>query len=142
MADLLPIIETLENRWMRAWIGRDTRTLKALTSRNFMLLTGSKPPAILDARSWLEAAGSHWVCTGYRFGEPYVRDLGGSAIFAAELEIEASMGREAWSGRLFVTDIWQKARVRRNWRMLQRVISRPEEGAQVPTAIRAMQLWR
>jgi hypothetical protein len=43
---------------------------------------------------------------------------------------------------LFVTDIWQKARVRRNWRMLQRVISRPEDGPQVPSAIRAMQLWR
>lgn len=142
MADLLPVIETLENRWMRAWIGRDTRTLKALTSRDFMLLAGSKPPVILDARSWLEAAGSHFLCTSYRLGTPYVRDLGGVAIFASELEIEATLGREDWSGRLWVTDLWRKTRVRRNWRMLQRVFSRPEDGPQVAPAIRSMQLWR
>ena len=31
MADILPLIETLENRWMRAWIGGDVKTLKSLT---------------------------------------------------------------------------------------------------------------
>ena len=35
MADILPIIETIKHRWMRAWVGRDA---KALTSRDFMLL--------------------------------------------------------------------------------------------------------
>ena len=49
MADLPPIIETMENRWMRAWVQRDARSLKVLTARNFMLLMGSKKPVILDA---------------------------------------------------------------------------------------------
>ncbi len=61
MADLLPIIETMENRWMRAWVARDSRALNALTSRKFRMVVGSKPCVILDAKSWLEAA-SHCRC--------------------------------------------------------------------------------
>ena len=32
MADLLPVIETYEHRWMRAWVGRDSKALKSLTA--------------------------------------------------------------------------------------------------------------
>jgi hypothetical protein len=56
MADLTPVIETMENRWMRAWVNRDARALKSLTASDFILLVGSKPPALLDRRSWLVAA--------------------------------------------------------------------------------------
>ena len=73
MADLTPLIETMEHSWMRAWVNRDAKTLKALTARDFLLLTGLKPPAILDRRSWLEAAGKRWDCASYRFGEIVVR---------------------------------------------------------------------
>ena len=48
MADLSPVIETMEHRWMRAWVSGDVRTLKALTSREFRLVIASKPPVILD----------------------------------------------------------------------------------------------
>jgi hypothetical protein len=41
-----------------------------------------------------------------------------------------------------VTDLWRKGRVRRNWRMVERVLSRPEDNADVPAAIRSLQLWR
>ena len=53
MADLTPHIETMENRWMRAWVQRDVRTLKSITAKDFILLTASRPPAILDRPSWL-----------------------------------------------------------------------------------------
>ena len=142
MANLLPIIETMENRWMRAWVGRDVRTLKALTSRNFMLLFGSKPSVVLDAGSWLDAAATRYLCTGYSFGDIYVRDLGSVALFASRLDIEATMDGQDWSGRLWVTDLWSKSRVRRKWRMLERVVSRPEDGPDVHAAIRSLQLWR
>ena len=56
MADILPIIETLENRWMRAWASGDAKTLKALTSRKFRMVVGSKPSVLLDASSFLQAA--------------------------------------------------------------------------------------
>jgi hypothetical protein len=142
MADLLPIIETLENRWMRAWTGRDQRALKALTSRKFMLLIGSTPSVILDANSWLDAATTRYLCSSYRFGDIYVRDLGSAALFASQMEIQATMDGQDWSGRFWVTDLWRKTRVRRSWRMIERVVSRPEDNPQVPAAIRALQLWR
>lgn len=142
MADILPIVETLENRWMRAWMGGDARTLKALTARNFRMVVGSKPCVILDASSWLEAAKSRYRCSSYRFGDIYARQLGSTVVFATLLEQQASMDGHDWSGRVWVTDIWQKSRVRRSWRMVERVVSRPEDNADVPAAIRSLQLWR
>ena len=142
MGDLSAVIETLEHRWMRAWVSDDAKTLKSLTARNFRMVVGSKPSAILDYKSWLEAATKRFKCDSYRFGDIYVRDLGPVAIFATQLEIKASMDGQDWSGRYWVTDLWRKGRVRRNWRMVERVISRPEDKASVPAAIRSLQLWR
>jgi hypothetical protein len=142
MADLLPVIETYEHRWMRAWIGRDAKALKALTARNFVLLMASKPPVILDTKSWLEAATTRYLCKSYRFGDLYVRDLGAIALFAAPVDIEATMDGHDWSGRIWVTDLWRKSRVRRGWRIVERAISRTDDNPQVPAAIRSLQLWR
>ena len=142
MTDILPLIETLENRWMRAWIGADVRALKGLTSRNFRLVISSKPSVLLDAKSWLDAAASRFPCRSYRFGEIYARDVGGVVIFATQLELEASIDGHEWSGRMWVTDLWKKTGVRRSWRMVERVFSRPEEDQQIPAVIRSLQLWR
>ena len=142
MADILPLIETLENRWMRAWIGADVRALKGLTSRNFRLVISSKPSVLLDAKSWLDAAASRFPCRSYRFGEIYARDVGGVVIFATQLELEASIDGHEWSGRMWVTDLWKKTGVRRSWRMVERVFSRPEEDQQIPAVIRSLQLGR
>jgi hypothetical protein len=142
MADISPIIETLENRWMRAWISGDSSTLKALTSRKFRMVVGTKPSVLLDAKSWLEAAQSSFLCHSYRFGDIYARDLGPVTVFATQLDLDASINGHDWSGRMWVTDIWRKSGVRRSWRMVERAISRPEEDKQVAGAIRALQLWQ
>ena len=142
MAELSPIIETLEHRLMRAWVAGDDRILRALTSRNFRLVMGSKPSAILDSKSWLEAAAKRFNCTSYRFGDIYVHDVGSVAIFATQLEMKATMDGQDWSGRYWVTDLWRKGRVRRKWHLVQRVLSRPEDNKDVPAAIRSLQLWR
>jgi len=142
MAELAPTIETMEHSWMRAWVAGDSRTLKALTARNFRMVMGSKPSAILDSKSWLEAATKRFTCSSYRFGDIYVRDLGSVVIFATQLELKASMDGHDWSGRYWVTDLWRKGRVRRKWRMVERVLSRPEDNQDVPAAIRSLQLWR
>jgi ketosteroid isomerase-like protein len=142
MADMTPLIETMEHSWMRAWVNRDAKALKALTSKDFILLAGSKPPTILDRPSWLEAAAKRWDCTSYRFGDIYVRGVGGMAVFAAPVELRATMDGKDWSGSMFVTDLWRKGRVRRSWKLVQRIISRPDESADMPKAIRALQLWR
>ena len=127
---------------MRAWVARDPRALKALVSRNFRMVMGSKPCVILDARSWLDAATTRCLCTSYRFGDIYVHDLGSVAVFATQLNLEATLDGEAWPQELWVTDVWRRSRVRRRWRIVERVLSRPESSTQVPTAIRSLQLWR
>ena len=142
MADLLPVIETMENRWMRAWVNRDAKALKALTRRDFILLTGSKPPVLLDANSWVEAATTRWLCSSYRFGDIYVREVGGLALFAAPLDLKAKMDGHDWSGKVWIVDLWRKGKIRRGWRLAHRTVSRLDDNADVPAAVRSLQLWR
>ena len=142
MTDLLPVIEPLAHKVMRAWIDRDRRALKALTDRKFVLLMGSKPCVMLDATSWLDAATTRWLCTAYRFGDIYVRDLGSIALFASQMEVQATIDEQDFSGRVWITDLWRKRRIGRGWRMVERVMSRTEPNGQVPAAIRSLQLWR
>ena len=142
MADISAEIETLENRWMRAWVQRDARTLKSLTAASFIFLSGSKPPAILDQKSWLEAATKRWLCTSFRFGEPYVRQFGGLVLFAARVDLESTIDGADQSGMFWVTDLWRKGRIRRGWRLAQRVVSRIDDDAGLPAAVRALQLWK
>jgi ketosteroid isomerase-like protein len=141
MADLTPVIETMEHRWMRAWVNGDMRALKAITSKSFILLTGSKPPAILDRPSWLEAAEKRYLASSYRFGDIYVRGFGSVAVFAAPLELKATMDGRDWPGRVFVTDLWRKRRIG-GWKLVQRIVSKSDEDAELPRAIRSLQLWK
>ena len=142
MAEILPTIEMMENRWMRAWVNGDARELKALTSRNFRMVIASKPAAILDASSWLAAAADRYQCNGYRFGDIYARQLGAFAVFATRLELKATLDGHDWNGHFWVTDLWRKSRVRRKWLMVERVLSRPEDKPEVAKAIRSLQLWK
>ena len=106
------------------------------------LLLGSNSAAILDRPSWLEAATTRFRCEGYRFGEVYVRRHGAAAVFACRATLEAKMGALDWSGPVWITDLWQRTRVRRKWQIVERVVSRPDGDAEMPNAIRSMQLWR
>ncbi len=127
---------------MRAWIGRDKRVLKALTAGNFRMLISSKPLVLLDDRSWLEAAVTRYRCEAYRFGDVYARAHGSTAVFATRMDLQATMDDADWSGEMWVTDLWRKTRLRRKWQMTERILSRPEEGPQIPAAVRSLQLWR
>ena len=141
MAELSPVIETLENRWMRAWVGRDLKELKALTARDFILLVGTRPAMILDRRSWIEAAGTRWDCSSYRFGDIHVRRVGSIALFATQVEFKATLNGEDWSGRQWVTDLWRKRRIG-GWRLVHKALSRIEDDPKLPAAIKSLQLWR
>jgi len=142
MADLTPEIETQENRWMRAWVQRDARALKSVTASEFILLAGSKPPAILDQKSFVDAATTRWLCTSFRFGDIYVRKVGANALFASQLDLKSTLDGVDFSGTFWVTDLWRKGRFRRGWRMAQRVISRVDDDPKLPAAIRSLQLWK
>ncbi|MGV3554978.1 MAG: nuclear transport factor 2 family protein [Croceibacterium sp.] len=135
-------IETLEHQWMRAWMQRDRKQMKALASRDFIFLLGSTKAAILDRPSWLEAATTRFKCESYRFSEVYVRRHGATAVFACQATLEARMGALEWSGPVWITDLWQRSTVRRSWQIVERVISRPDDDQDMSAAIRDMQLWR
>jgi ketosteroid isomerase-like protein len=142
MANLTPVIETMEHRWMRAWVNREAKALKGLTASDFILLTASKPPMILDRPSWLDAVAKRWDCSSYRFGDIYVRSVGSVALFAASLELKATLDGRDWSGTVFVTDLWRKGKVRRSWKLAQRIVSRADDNRELPKAIKSLQLWK
>ena len=121
---------------------RDRNQMKSLAARDFIFLLGSHKPVILDRASWLEAATTRFRCTGYRFDEVYVRKHGNVAVFATRVGLEASVEDHDWSGDGWVVDLWQKSRVSRKWKLVERTLSRPDTDERMPDAIRAMQLWR
>jgi hypothetical protein len=41
-----------------------------------------------------------------------------------------------------VTDLWRKGRVRRGWKLAQRIVAKADDNAELPKAIRALQLWK
>ena len=135
-------IETLEHQWMRAWMQRDRKQMKALASRDFIFLLGSTKAVILDRPSWLEAATTRFKCESYRFSEVYVRRHGAAAVFACQATLETRMGTREWSGPVWITDLWQRSTLTRSWQLVERVISRPDDDAEMSAAVRDMQLWR
>ena len=66
----------------------------------------------------------------------------GVAMFAASLELKATLDGRDLSGNVFVTDLWRKGKVRRGWKLSQRVVSRIDEERELPKAIKSLQLWK
>jgi hypothetical protein len=137
MPDLTPVIETMEHRWMRAWVNGDIKAFKSITAKNFILLTGSKPPAILDRTSWLEGAANRYLCSSYRFGDIYVRGFGSIAVFAAPLELKATMDGRDWSGPLAKASP-QRLETRPAHRLQDRRQCGAAEGDQVASAVEGL----
>ncbi len=135
-------IETLEHQLMRAWMMRDRKAMRGLLSRDFIFHLGGSHAAILDRPSWLDAACGRFKLEAYRLGEIYTHKLGRTAVFVSPVQLEMKMGAREWAGEFGLTDIWQKSRLRRNWQLVERVVSRPETDQDMPAAIRGLQLWR
>ena len=142
MNDFTSKIEAVEHRWMRAWISRDDRDMKKLASRELIVLFGGERSSILDRPSWLDASTSRLRCKGYRFGVVYVRRHGGTAVFAAPVEFDVSLDGDTFMSRAFLTNVWQRSRVRRRWTAIERVITDVRAEAELPAAIKSLQHWR
>lgn len=135
-------IEALEHAWMRAWMARDRGGMKSLASSDFVFLLGGKDSAVLDRPSWLEATTQRLQCESYRFHDIYVRQHKRCAIFAARMSFEGRIGRTAWKGELWITDLWKHGRMRRSWKLVERIVSRAESDVELGAEITAMQLWK
>ncbi len=135
-------IETLEHQLMRAWMVRDRKAMRGLLARDFIFHLGGSRGAILDRPSWLDASCGRFKLEAYRLGEVYARKLGKAAVLVTPIQLEMKMGVQSWTGEFGLTDVWQKSRLRRNWQLVERVISRPETDEDMAAAIRDLQLWR
>jgi hypothetical protein len=43
---------------------------------------------------------------------------------------------------VWITDLWQRGRLRRKWKLVERTMSRPDTNENLPGLVREMQLWR
>jgi hypothetical protein len=142
MNDFTSKIEALELRWMRAWVNADRPEMKALASRDFIFLFASTTPTILDRASWLDGALGRLRCDSFRFGNGYVRRHGAYAVFAAPVELKATLDGRALFEGAFVTDVWRRSKVRRRWQLVERTLVPTDSIAELPSAVRSLQLWR
>jgi ketosteroid isomerase-like protein len=142
MNDFASKIEALEHRWMRAWIARDRKDMKALAARDLVVLFAGSQPAILDRASWLAATEARFRCSAYRFGTIYVRRQGKCAIFAAPMHLEASVDGNPVLKDASLVSVWSRTSVRRKWQMMERVLGGQNADPDLPREIRSMQLWR
>ena len=134
-------IESLEHAWARAWMARDRAAMKQIASSDFVFLLGGRESAVLDRASWLEAASARLHCESYRFHDIYVRQHKKCAIFAARVSFEGRIGRNPWKGDLWITDLWKRGRLRRKWKLVERIVSRAEGDAQLGEEVTRLQLW-
>ncbi|GAA4015769.1 hypothetical protein GCM10022280_13230 [Sphingomonas swuensis] len=142
MADSNGMIEALEHRLMRAWLGGERKAVAQMLSSRFRLVAGSATPVLLDRKSMVDAIGDRWTIGAFRFGPVYTRMTDGVGIFAAEIELESRIDGVDASGRWWMTDLWTKSKIRRRWQLVDRQVARPESGHAIPAALKGLQLWR
>jgi uncharacterized protein (TIGR02246 family) len=116
-------VETLQRRWMQAWIERDAATLDELLAPEFQLRSMATDTP-LSRDEWLEGALSGRVAaTAVRYDEMDVSVLADTAVVDSLLTFEAAIDGEDWSRSAYCTDVW----VRRDghWQVVRRHSSAP-----------------
>jgi hypothetical protein len=142
MADISAIIETLEHRFMRAWMRREKGEMRKFAARDFTMIIGTQRPQLLDKPSFLEASDKAFSCNGFRFREVYVRKHKGCAWFAAGVDLELQIDGKDWSGHFWMTDLWRKSAIKRSWQLVERSLSLTEDDHALSQSIKRLQLWR
>jgi hypothetical protein len=141
MADISATIESLENRFMQAWMHGDVATLRKLAARDSMTIVGTSRSQLLDRPSFVQACATDFRCTGFRFREVFVRKHGKFAWFAAGADLEMKLGRKDWSGGFLLTGLWRKTPVLGGWKLFERSLSRLDDDEQFGAAVHRLQLW-
>jgi hypothetical protein len=142
MADIASKIEAREHALMRAWLRGDRKAMKPLLARDFRLVIGARNSQLLDRASFLESAAENFVAKAYRLDDLYVRQHGSIVFLIARAEMEMELGGEEWSGSFWLVDVWRRGSLRRDWRLVERSLSRPDPAEDVSSIVRSLQLWR
>jgi ketosteroid isomerase-like protein len=141
MAETAAEIEALALTGMRAWGAGDSKAMKKLITRDFMMLVGSTPPQLLDRPSFLAAMERGFACTRFTFREVIVRAYGKSAWFVAGAELELALGGKVWSGGFMITDLWRKGAIG-GWKLAERSLARLDGDGTIAPTIARLQLWK
>jgi uncharacterized protein (TIGR02246 family) len=116
-------IETLQRRWMQAWVERDAGTLHEVLAPEFTLRSMATDSA-LSRDEWLEGALSGRVAaSSVHFDQMKVVVIDDTAIVESLVTFEATIDDADWSKSTYCTDVW----VRRDgqWQVVRRHASPP-----------------
>lgn len=119
-------IQSLERRWMQAWVEADLDTCAAILADDFLLT--SARGVLMPKAAWLANAGSVFTCTAFEWLELRVRPFGDFAVVHGRSRQQARVGDTDWSGLFLTTDVW--ARRDKGWQVVARHGTGPvpEEG--------------
>lgn len=132
MTELSQEIETAANRWMQAWVQRDTAVLEASLAPDFALIVSGAPEQKLDRASWLATACTRYTASEFRYRDVQVRQLGADiAVMSSIAEFTAQIDGLPRNGPLFIVDVWR--REGDQWRVCARYSSSPEQAGTAET---------
>jgi len=63
-------------------------------------------------------------------------------VFAAPIDLKVTLDGMRLFSQAFVTDLWRRSKVRRRWQIVERVLAPADANAELPAAVRSLQLWR
>lgn len=128
-----PVVEAA-NRWMQAWVQRDSAVLDEMLAPDFALIVSATPDVRLDRSAWLETACTRYVASEFSYTHVQVRELAaGLAVMSSIAEFTAEIDGMPRTGPLFVVDVWRRCEGR--WRVCSRYSSSPEPGGSAASAI-------
>lgn len=134
-------IEALVLGQMRAWVAGDSKAMKKLLARDFMMLVGSTPPQLLDRPSFLGAMADGFACRRFTLREVVARRHGKSAWFVAGAELELAFGSKVWTGGFLLTDLWRKGAIG-GFKLAERSLARLDPDDGFALALSRLQLWK
>ena len=116
-------IETLQRRWMQAWVERDAGTLHEILAPEFSLRSMATDTP-LSRDKWLEDALSGRVAaTEVRYDQMDVVVVGDTAVVDSLVTFEATIDGKDWSRTTYTTDVW--TRREGVWQVVRRHSSAP-----------------
>ena len=134
MADLKEVIEAAANRWMQAWVERDSAVLEDSLAANFALVLSATPALLVDRATWLQTACTRYVASNFSYHNVQVRELGpGLAVMSSIAEFSAEIDGVPRNGPLFLVDIWRQNKGQ--WKVCARYSSSPEQGTPSAKAV-------
>ncbi len=135
-------IEALALTAMRAWVARDAKAMKKLTTRDFLMLVGSTPPQLLDRPSFLAALPQSFACTRFTFREVIARQHRDAAWFVAGAELDLALGGRAWTGSFLVSALFRKSAWSSKLLLADLSLARQDPDRDLAAAVSRLQLWK